>query len=457
MPVVKILVSLRRPVARLALAALLLPLVAACGPAPAANPTPSLSRDEGTAPAAATSAPSPPTNVPPSATALPATNAPATNAPATATPAALEFPLRTPYLEFGVVEHLYYTDRARVLDLTEIAGFDWIRQQIQWKDIEGPTPGNYAWGELDNIVNDVAARNIKLLISIVKSPAFYNPTNGLPEDPKSMGNFVEALVKRYGTKISAIEIWNEQNLATENGGRVTEEDAGHYVEILAECYRRIKALEPGIFVLAGAPSSSGVNDPSLAVSDANYYRAMYTYKNGMIKEYFDAQAVHPGGAANPPDTLYPEKPNVVPNCPPELGSCWTDDPTHYFRHVENVRRFMVENGVADHQIWITEYGWATANNTKGYEFGNFVTFDQQAQYIADAIQRSFKNYRDEQGKPWLGVMFLWNMNFAVLWGGQGNPQHEQASFGILNPDWSPRPAFVMLQGLLPQIKKKQGR
>jgi len=55
------------------------------------------------------------------------------------------------------------------------------------------------------------------------------------------------------------------------------------------------------------------------------------------------------------------------------------------------------------------------------------------------------------------VMFLWNMNFAVLWGQQGNPEHEQASFGILNPDYSPRPAFLALQGLLPQIKKDQGR
>jgi hypothetical protein len=49
------------------------------------------------------------------------------------------------------------------------------------------------------------------------------------------------------------------------------------------------------------------------------------------------------------------------------------------------------------------------------------------------------------------------MNFAVLWGAQGDPLNEQASFGILNPDWSPRPAFIALQGRLPQIKKEQGR
>jgi hypothetical protein len=209
----------------------------------------------------------------------------------------LTFPLTLPQTQHGVVAHLYYTDRERVLTLTEIAGYTWVRQQIQWKDIEGPEPGDYKWGELDDIVDDVAARNLNLLISIVKAPSFYNPTNGLPRDPVTMGNFVEAMVRRYGTKIKAIEIWNEQNLAVENGGRVTVEDAGHYVEILVECYKRIKAVEPRIFVLAGAPSSSGVDEPSLAVSDERYYRAMYEYKGGLIKDYFDAQAVHPGGAA----------------------------------------------------------------------------------------------------------------------------------------------------------------
>jgi hypothetical protein len=365
-----------------------------------------------------------------------------------------EFPMRLPKLNFGVVSHLYYTDRQRVLTLSEIAGFTWVRQQIQWKDIEGPQQKDYKWGDLDAIVEDVAAKNQKLLISIVKAPSFYNPTNGLPQNPTDMGDFVEALARRYGTNVSAIEIWNEQNLAIENGGRVTVEDAGRYVEILVESFKRIKAVEPGIIVLAGAPSSSGIDDPSLAVSDENYYRAMYSYKGGLIKDYFDAQAVHPGGAANPPDTLWPDNPSRIEGCIPAPDRCWNDHPTHYFRHMENVRQFMVEEGVGDHQIWVTEYGWATPNSTPGYEFGNFVSQEQQREYVLSAMRRAHDEYRDEQGQPWVGVMFLWNMNFAVLWGAQGEPNHEQASFGILNPDWSPRPAFLGIQAYLAELKAK---
>ena len=444
----------------LALLTLLVPILAACGGPPqiANSPTtlPSAvvtipGAQQPTAPPAATEAPT--------AAPEPPTGAPAqTNQPApTGGPGDLTFPLKTPYLEYGVIDHLYYTDRERVLTLTTIAGFDWVRQQVVWKDIEGPTPGNYAWGELDNVVQDTAAHNLKLLISIVQSPSFYNETNGLPQDPKSLGDFVEAMARRYGNKIGAYEIWNEQNLARENGGHVTTADAGHYVEILAECYRRIKAVTPEAYVLAGPPSSTGFNREDTAVPDEDYYRAMYSYKNGMIKQFFDAQAVHPGGAANPPDTLWPDNPSHIEGCDPSPDHCWNDASTHYFRHVEDVRRFMVEEGVGDHQIWITEYGWATKNNTPGYGFGNFVSLEQQAEYITGAIKRTYEKYRYEDDTPWVGVMFLWNMNFAVLWGAQNNPDHEQASFGILNPDWSPRPSFLAIQGLLAQLKKEQGR
>jgi polysaccharide biosynthesis protein PslG len=54
-------------------------------------------------------------------------------------------------------------------------------------------------------------------------------------------------------------------------------------------------------------------------------------------------------------------------------------------------------------------------------------------------------------------MFLWNMNYAVIWSGRDNPDHEQGSFGILNSDWSPRPSFTAIQGLIAQLKKKQHR
>ncbi|MBK9714853.1 MAG: hypothetical protein IPO81_26690 [Kouleothrix sp.] len=354
-------------------------------------------------------------------------------------PGGLAFPLKTSQLEFGVAAHLFYTDRDTPLMLARDAGFGWVRQQIHWKDQEGPA-GNYAWGELDPVVDTVNAYGLKLLISIVRSPSFYTADggDGLPQDPASLGNFVAALAEHYRGKVQAIEIWNEQNLAYENGGYVSTDDAAHYVEILKEAYARIKQVDPSIIVVAGPPSSTATNHANVAISDERYYRAMYAYQGGVIRNYFDVQAVHPGGSANPPDTLWPDSPSQADG--------WTTDSTFYFRHVEDVRKLMEEYGLADHQVWITEFGWATPNSSPGFEFGNQVSLDQQAGYIVGAMRRTREQY------PWVGNMFLWNLNFGPLKAQQGEPQHEQASFSILNGDYSPRPAYLAIQRYLGELR-----
>ncbi|WP_129627119.1 hypothetical protein [Candidatus Oscillochloris fontis] len=387
----------------------------------------------------------------PAATPVPtiATGATAVPVEVSPTPEATDIPvIPTPppseaYLEFGVVGHLYYTDRDRVLQLTQNAGFDWVRQQVVWRDIEDPVAGIYGWEELDQIVNTVNAYGRRLLVNVVQSPTAYNSTNGLPDDPKALGNFLEMMALRYGDKIDAYEIWNEPNLAHENGGNIVPEDVGHYVEILKEAYTRIKAVNPNAIVLAAASSSSGVTNPEIALSDEEFYRAMYTYNGGEVRDYFDVQAVHPGGSANPPDTHWPDNPSTADG--------WTTHSTFYFRHIEEVHTWMVEYGMANKPMWITEYGWATQNTTPGYEFGNQVSLEQQAEYITGAIRRTYEEY------PWVTNMFLWNINFAVLWGERGDPLHEQASFAIINPDWSPRPSYLAIQGLIAELKQKQGR
>ncbi len=363
-------------------------------------------------------------------TALPAVAWPTTRP---AGPAGLAFPVRVPRITYGAHAHLFWTDRSTPLSLAQNGGFRWIRQQIHWRDQEGPA-GNYAWGaELDEIVASVAANDLKLLISIVRSPAFYGRGggDGMPEDPQALGNFVAALVSRYKGNIGAIQIWNEQNLAHENGGAVATEDAHRYVELLKVAYTRIKEVDPNVIVVSGAPASTAVDAPGVAISDMRYYHAMFSYENGVIRNYVDALGVHPGGSANPPETLWPAQPSSAQG--------WTDKPSFYFRNVENVRRLMTDYGMDSVPVWITEFGWATPNSTPGFEFGNQVSLEVQAQYIVGAMRYAEDNY------PWVDAMFLWNLNFAPLRAQNGEPNHEQASFGILNADFSPRPAYLAVR------------
>ena len=387
----------------------------------------------------------------PTAPALGATAAPAApiTPPAPPAPAprdgpgGLPYPLTLTRLNFGVVGHLYYTDRATALAKAREAGFRWWRQQIHWRDIEDRS-GEYLWADLDNIVADVNASGMLLMINITRSPTWYtaNGSDGLPQDPAALARFSGALAARYSGRVHAILLWNEQNLAYENGGSIGPNDPGHFVEIMAASYSAIKAADPRIIVAAGAPASTATNDPGTAMDTISYLKAMYSYNGGMIRDYFDVQALHPGGSANPPETLYPQQPSAAQG--------WTDDPSFYFRHVENQRKVMEDAGMGDHQVWITEYGWATPNSSPGYEFGNQVSYEAQRDYLVGAIHYTFDNY------PWVSNMFLWNLNFTVLQREAGkDPNNEQGSFSIVNSDWTPRPAFAGVQQAINEVNALQ--
>jgi polysaccharide biosynthesis protein PslG len=351
------------------------------------------------------------------------------------------FPPRAGQLQIGAAAHLFYTDRYTPLTRANDAGIGWIRQQIHWRDQEGPGKF-YAWGELDDIVADVNARGLKLLISIVRSPSFYTAdgSDGMPDDPRALGDFVAALAQHYQGRVHAIQIWNEQNLAHENGGFVDVQDAGRYVELIKEAYTRIKQVDPAIIVVSGAPASTATNGPGIAISDLRYYRAMFEYQGGIFRNYVDAIGVHPGGSANDPETLWPELPSSAQG--------WTNDPTFYFRNIENVHDLMLQYGMDTHPMWITEFGWATPNSTPGYEFGNQISLDIQADYIRRAMLLTADRY------PWVDAMFVWNLNFAPLRAQSGDPSHEQASFGILDAGYNPRPAFYAIQQTIGEIRAR---
>jgi hypothetical protein len=324
-----------------------------------------------------------------------------------------------------------WQDRGRVLQLSKDAGIYWIRQQVRWMDRQ-PQPGEIQWGELDAVVNDSAAAGVKLLISVVAAPSWATPDgkNGLPshEHIGDFANFMGQMAQRYCGKVQAYEIWNEQNLAVENGGRVA--NAGLYMDMLVAASQAIKANDAATIVVSGAPSATETNNPDIAISDITFLRQMFA--DPRFRAAVDVVGAHPGGQGNPPDTLWPDNPGPGPN--------WITSREFYFRRVEDVRAAMLDAGLGDKKVWITEFGWATPNETPGYGYGNTTSFEQQAQYIARAFEKGRTDYAG-----WVTGMFLWNLNFAVPWQARGQPLNEQASFGVLNGDWSPRPSYSAIQ------------
>ena len=334
----------------------------------------------------------------------------------------------------------YYVDRDRMYTLVK-NGFEannftggpaWVRQQVPWKDHMN-RDGSIAWGELDAVVEDAAAKKVKVFLSITASPSWAtdNGQNGLPNRANfgRFGQFVRAISERYRDKVHAIEIWNEQNYAVENGGRVAP--AAYYVDLLEVAYDNIKAVNPNMIVVAGAPTPTATNKVEVAIDDLIYFQQMFAIPKFWNK--MDVVGAHFAGTLQPPDAL------------PGQGARpegWNGNTEFFFRRAEGLRDAMVRAGRGDRQVWITEMGWAINNNTPGYEYGRYNSPEQQAQYMKRAIELSRYNYA-----PWVGAVFVWNLNFAVTWGQAGNPNHEQAAFGILNPDWSPRPAFTAIQNM----------
>ncbi len=313
----------------------------------------------------------------------------------------------------------------KTLDMVKAAGFSWIRFQVEWSDIERE-PGRYSTGGLDQIVDRAYQSGIKMIVSVSHAPSWLDPNHGIPSDTGPFRQLMERLAQRYRGKVQAWEIWNEQNLVWVPGQQV---DVGRYVELLKAGYQGIKAGDPDAIVLFGGLTPTGVMDPSIAIDDVEYLRRAYAYNNGEVKRYFDHLAAHPGSNQNPPDTMWPSNPGPGPG--------WRDHPSFYFRRVEQLRQVMLDNGDGAKQIWLTEFGWTTANQAPGYEYGVYTSEEEQAQYLV----RAFEIARTEW--PWMGVMAVWNLNFSVV----VPPSDEKYPWSVLNGDWSPRPAYRALQAM----------
>jgi hypothetical protein len=313
----------------------------------------------------------------------------------------------------------------QTLDKVNEAGFSWIRFQIGWRNAE-PQAGQYRFDHIDRLVDLARANNVRIMASVLKAPSWAteNGSDGLPVDAAVYGEFMRRLAEHFKGRIDAYEIWNEQNLAFETGGMV---DVGRYVDVLKAGYTAVKASDPNAIVVFGGLTPTGVNDPTIAIDDANYLGQFYAYNDGEGKQYYDVLGTHPGSACNPPDTSWPDNPGC------EEG--WRDHNSHYFKRVEDIRRVMVENGEGAKQIWLTEFGWSSsATPGPGQEFAAFNSEQDQADYIV----RAFEIARNDW--PWMGVMFLWNLQFSV-----DDPNDKKGYWSVLNPDWSPRPAYTALK------------
>jgi hypothetical protein len=324
-------------------------------------------------------------------------------------------------------------DLPRAMGLLTGAGFNWAKVQVRWEFLER-NRGLIDWGLTDHAVNVASDAGVCVLMSVVTAPTWSRPSTtdfsvpGPPANPQEFANFVGSLATRYKGRVHAYEIWNEQNLWYEWGGTGGKLNAAQYVDLLRVSHQAIRAADPAAFVLAGAPTPTGVNDGDVAIDDVQYLEQMY---QAGVRNYSDAIAAHPSGFNNAPD----DDPFTNTTGTTSFKGHWS----FYFRRFEQFREIMVRYGDAGKKIWFTEFGWASSPRPyPEYDYARDNTEDRQAAYLV----RAFTAAR-ERGH--IGPMFIWNLNYAPI--AEVDDRYAKRAFSIIREDWTPRPAYFALASM----------
>ncbi|MFW6135790.1 MAG: cellulase family glycosylhydrolase [Chloroflexota bacterium] len=351
-----------------------------------------------------------------------------TEVPQTPTPTPLPPPVAKP--GYGVQLHIPPRwEMEQTLRWAQGLGVGWIKEQVQWHTVEHG-PDDFDWQNLDRVVAGADRYGFSILLSVTRAPDWTRDVElegGPPADYAQFGRFMEQLAGRYRGRVHAYELWNEPNLAREWRGDTL--DAARFASLVAEGARGVRAADPDAIVVSGAPAVTGIDDGEMAIDDRAFLRGML---EAGIADHVDAIGAHPYGYANPPEESWEDETHVA--------TSHNDHPSFFFRDtLEHYRQIMLAYEVEGHQIWVTEFGWASPEgigemDLTGWEYGSQVTEAQQADYVVRAFHMG-----DE--RPWVGPMFLWNLNLATIWG----PDDPFSAYSLLRPDGSYRPAYVALR------------
>ncbi len=367
-----------------------------------------------------------PTEVPPSPAPIVSTSVPEATATSTSGPmldtGTRGLPQGSP--EYGMQAFLWWRPETAHRDLGMIgdAGFSWVKQNFGWRDIEG-AKGQFDWTITDRIMDQIDEFGLNVLVRLDHQPAWAGggfPLTGPPDNLQDFADFCRAVAERYRGRVDAYQIWNEPNLAREWGGQTP--DPARYVEMLKLAYSAIKSVDPGAIVITAGLTPTGTQPPE-AMPDDVYLRAMY--QAGM-KGYYDMLGLHAAGFLAPPEM---DPAEVAAN------EAYGGERFFCFRHVEDMRAIMVENGDADSQVAILEFGWTSDPRPESPYHWHAVDEFVKADYLVRAYQYAKANW-----SPWIGLMSL-----IYLGDPDWTPADEQWWWCINNPDvGSPRAAYIEL-------------
>lgn len=309
-----------------------------------------------------------------------------------------------------------YTDSARstILDAMAAAGVTHVRLDVAWAQIQPNLPtaanGGYDMGwavpRIDARLKEITDRGMKALMVFYWAPQWSTGTaekNGVPRSATEYGDAAAWAANRWKSSLVGMELWNEPDLPE----FLSNTSVATYTNLVKDAYPKIKAVAPGITVVAGAPT----------YVKTSWYEGFYA--NGGAGKY-DALGIHPYiGVADQPVT-----------------ACDTKYREYYPCNIPNLISLMQANGDGGKKIWATEYGWSSHDESSysspvpNWKRG--VTQAEQATNLL-AMQSLLGSY------PQIEASFWYND-----WNKATSDQHEN-NWGLLNRDFTPKPAYYAMK------------
>jgi hypothetical protein len=279
-----------------------------------------------------------------------------------------------------------------------------VRVEVGWSTLEPNGAGGVdasALGFMDRLVSDAAASGIGVIATVDSTPCWASSAPAAllrkcvagraskanawpPGDPAEYATFVAYLAARYGTRLAAIEVWNEPDQSNEDYFAGPDKPQ-RYAAILRAAYPAIKQANAGVRVLTG----------SLVGSNGVFLRALYA---AGIKGYYDGLSVH----------FYTLT----------LGA------------LRAIHEVQLANGDST-PLWLDEFGWSSCWPARKLQ-------EEQACVSQQIQSANIANlFRSLARTPYVAAEVLYKLQDSAL-----------EDFGVLTSRQARKPAFAALAGVL---------
>jgi LysM repeat protein len=275
------------------------------------------------------------------------------------------------------------------------AGMTWVKYQHKWSPGDNPDA-------VAGRISDAHNNGFKVLLSI--------PGANLYPQPGSIdfNAYVSFLGGVAALGPDAIEVWNEQNIDREwPAGQISPQ--AYVNSVLRPAYTAIKAANPNVLVVSGAPSPTGFDNGTNAWADNRYIAGMAA---AGAANYADCIGVHYNAGATSPTT-----------------SSGHSGGSHYSWYYTPMVNLYYNAFGGSRKLCFTELGYLSGEGFPGisdaFGWARNTTLGQHAQWLAEAASLGASSGR-------VRLMVVFNVDFTTYDPG-GDPQ---AGYAMIRPDGS---------------------